>query len=152
MKINKRTNKKTTIKTHKRTNKVKKTIRKIKGGAPAGINFIGQGTYGCTYSPAIKCLGEKQNHIDSNSVSKLMTNSNAYNELNETIILDLLNYDKEYKYHLPSPKMCTPNIKPSVFLNNKPNEFNIKPLHLPSNGDDYYDIGEFGECEIKKIE
>ncbi len=142
--------KKTRTRTSK--SKTKKTLRKNKGGAPPGINFIGQGTYGCTYSPAIKCLGEKQNHIDINSVSKLMTNSNAYNELNETIILDLLNYDKEYKYHLPSPKMCTPNIKPSVFLNNKTNEFNIKPLNLPSNSDDYYDIGEFSECKIKKIE
>jgi serine/threonine protein kinase len=163
MKINKRTNKKT----RKRINKVKKTIRKIKGGAPAEINFIGQGTYGCVYSPKLKCLG--QNGVNDDRVkiiSKLMTNDNAYAELNENIILDILEYDTEYTFHLPLPTICKLNIKPRGEFNNiRPVTLyplnnnlsrpfsNIRPLNLnqPNNSDEYYKMSQFNECNIADI-
>ncbi len=161
MKIKKlRTNKKT--KTKKIVNK--KTMKK--GGAPPGINFIGRGTYGCVYSPRLKCLNQEPIQDEGvKIISKLMTYDNAYAEMNENIILDILKYDTEYKFHLPLPTICKLNIKPlNQFNNIRPLNLNqhnnlqrpfnnIRPLNLnqPNNSDEYYNMSQFNDCDIDNI-
>ncbi len=134
MKLNKRTNK------AKNINKFKKTIRKIKGGAPDGIKFIGRGAYGCVYSPGLKCIDKDYIQDDKiKTISKLMTNDHAYGELIENIILDILEYDTEYKFHLPLPTKCIIDIK----LNRQNQNSNNKKYK--------YEEKDFEDCDIDKI-
>ncbi len=113
-------NKKTT-----RNNKTnKKRIYKSKGGAPDGHRFIKAGTYGCAYKPNFKCLDPTLNMSTSDgSISKLMRDrDSAMNELAESECMNILEYDLEYKFHLPSPTICQldPRVNPDYNLINFP--------------------------------
>ena len=71
-----------------------------------GGKLIGQGSYGCVYRPALKCLN--QSSREKNNISKLMFFDEARNELKETKVIDKI--DPDNKFHLPSPTICTPAI------------------------------------------
>lgn len=141
MKINERINTRTNK--AKNINKVKKTIRKNKGGAPDGIKFIGRGAYGCVYSPGLKCLDK--DHIQDpkiKTISKLMTNDNSYLELIENIVLDILEYDNEYKFHIPLPTKCVIDIKSTKQTKENQNSNNRKYK---------YEEKDFADCDMDKI-
>lgn len=76
----------------------------IKGG-----NVIASGGFGCVFSPALKCQGKKQR--EKNTISKLMTQSNAldeYNEINKikTKIKNIPHYENYFLvYHF---SLCKP--------------------------------------------
>lgn len=65
--------------TRKRRSKTRKT-RKIRGG-----KLLGQGSYGCVYSPAVRCKGN--NVAASNTVSKFMSRKDAEEERKNKLLL-----------------------------------------------------------------
>ena len=64
---------------------------------------IGEGTYGCVHKPSLKCRN-KPKIKDNNIVSKLMTDENATDELNEFELIK--KSDKKENFHLGKPKSC----------------------------------------------
>lgn len=71
-----------------------------------------------------------------------MTNDNSYVELIENIVLDILEYDNEYKFHLPLPKKCALDIKLTKQSNENKNANNKKYK---------YEEKDFADCDIDKI-
>lgn len=74
---------------------------------------VGEGTYGCVHNPPLRCVNQKQQDSISN-VSKLMTNKDAQEELNEFFLVS--NADKNGEYHLGKPSVCKPSKIPSNLL------------------------------------
>lgn len=72
----------------------------LKGG-----NIINQGGFGCIFDPPIKCKDEDEEPDDI--ISKLTTSYNAETELEQHKLIDSI--DPEFKYHLPTPKVCIPD-------------------------------------------
>ena len=64
---------------------------------------IGEGTYGCVHKPSLKCKNKPKIN-DSNIVSKLMTDEDATEELNEFKLIKKA--DKTENFHLGKPKSC----------------------------------------------
>lgn len=69
-----------------------------------GGKFIAKGQYGCVYKPALKCKGDKKREKDT--ITKVMLKEEAIKELNNVKIID--NIDSDFKFHLPTPRMCEP--------------------------------------------
>ena len=66
--------------------------------------IIGQGAYGCVYSPPIRCLDPCKDDRCFMGVSKLILKENAKIELSESKRIDEI--DPSYKFHLKQPYLC----------------------------------------------
>lgn len=95
-------------KNKKRHNKKNKNTVRRKGG-----KYIGEGSYGCAYRPALLCKGETVRR--ANTVSKLMKTKDAREELEENKYIDMI--DPKFKFHLPTPEKCDPE-KPDHIIDN----------------------------------
>jgi serine/threonine protein kinase len=71
-----------------------------------GGRYIGQGSYGCVFEPALKCMGEKTRR--ANSISKLMYKKNADEEYQQKNLLESLN--SQQKYFIYPCAMCAPSL------------------------------------------
>ena len=85
---------------------LKNILKNQKGGG-----LIGVGSFGCVYSPPLKCVenncvGDKCTH----GISKIMTPENTTIELSNLKRLELDIVDPEQIYHISNPHMCTPTI------------------------------------------
>jgi serine/threonine protein kinase len=101
-KTNKNTNN-TIRKTNKNTNSKSKQIVE-KGG-----NVLASGGFGCVFSPALICQGEKKR--PSNKISKLMTEKHAMSEYQEIVsIKDLLQDIRDYRdyFLIYDATLCKP--------------------------------------------
>jgi len=63
------------------------------------------GTYGCVYRPSLLCRNSTR--IDPGSVSKLMTEVDAEEEMHHYTRMSLI--DPTFSFHLKTPDLCTPN-------------------------------------------
>lgn len=90
------------------------------GGGPAAGGFdsapapalqptqlIGKGSYGCVYSPALRCAGEPNTIPQSSRVSKLMTKAEATKELNESVWVQGINGSSQFT--VSATKQCNLN-------------------------------------------
>jgi serine/threonine protein kinase len=66
-------------------------------------DVIGEGTYGCVHRPPMKCKNKTRKNSIS-SISKLMTDSNARNELREFKLIS--SADKKKQLYLGKPSKC----------------------------------------------
>lgn len=66
-------------------------------------NVIGEGTYGCVHRPPMKCKNKTRKN-NSSSISKLMTDSNAKNELREFKLIS--SADNKKQLYLGKPSKC----------------------------------------------
>jgi hypothetical protein len=64
---------------------------------------VGEGTYGCVLKPSLKCKGKK-NISYENKVSKVISKSNAKDELKEYDNVDRA--DKNGDFYLGKPESC----------------------------------------------
>ena len=73
------------------------------------IKVIGEGSYGCVHKPSLQCENNVLQKGDYKEyVSKIMTTSNAQNEMNEFLVIGA--YDKTNEFHLGAPILCQPNL------------------------------------------
>ena len=114
---------------------------------------VGEGSYGCVHKPPLRCVDQEKQDSTSN-VSKLMTNKDAQEELNEYFLISKA--DKNGEYHLGKPSVCEPSKIPSNLLAIKDCE-NIRPsvedmnkfsLLIMKNGG--YNIEQFSELSKKQ--
>jgi serine/threonine protein kinase len=151
--------KKNTIKISNKKSITKKNIEK-------GGNVLASGGFGCVFSPALKCQGEKKRK--SNKISKLMTEKHALSEYEEIIsIKNLLQNIKDYRdyFLIYDATLCKPTSLTTKDLDNYTNKCKALPkdnitktnlnenldklmaLNLPNGGlavDDYlYENGSF---------
>jgi serine/threonine protein kinase len=151
--------KKNTIKISNKKSITKKNIEK-------GGNVLASGGFGCVFSPALRCQGEKKRL--SNKISKLMTEKHALSEYEEIIsIKNLLQNIKDYRdyFLIYDATLCKPTSLTNKDLENYTNKCKALPkdkitktnlnenldklmaLNLPNGGlavDDYlYDNGSF---------
>jgi len=114
---------------------------------------IGEGAYGCVHKPPLRCVDQEKQDSTSN-VSKLMTNKDAQEELNEYFLISKA--DKNGEYHLGKPSVCEPSKIPSNLLAIKDCK-NIRPsvedmnkfsLLIMKNGG--YNIEQFSELFKKQ--
>lgn len=75
--------------------------RKTKGG-----KYIGRGTFGCTFRPAVRCKAEKMR--EKNAIAKVMTVKNADSEYKFTPLL--MKIDPEQIFTLYPYKICEPQL------------------------------------------
>jgi len=75
--------------------------RKAKGG-----KYIGRGSYGCTFRPAVRCKAEKTR--EKNAISKVMFAKNADSEYKFSPIL--MKIDPEQIFTLYPYKICEPQL------------------------------------------
>ena len=68
--------------------------------------LVGQGTYGCVYSPAIPCEDPREEYCPE-CASKLMQEVDAEEQLAE--YASLQGIDDDQSYLIKNPKMCKPN-------------------------------------------
>jgi len=97
-----------TNKTNK-TNKQKNNTKTIKLYKEKGGNVLASGGYGCVFSPALRCEGEKKR--SKNKVSKLMTEKHAISEYEEIIsIKSVLGDIKDYSdyFLVNDATLCKP--------------------------------------------
>jgi hypothetical protein len=130
----KTTNKKQTIIRKTRTIRKKRRGRKINGG-----KVIASGGFGCVFSPALKCKGEKSR--ESNKISKLMTKKHAMDEYNEIeVIRKKLEVIPDYgTYFLLSDiNVCEPDTLEAQDLVS----FQAKCSALPKNGITHRNIND----------
>lgn len=71
-----------------------------------GGKYVGEGTYGCTYKPAMICKGEAGR--EPNSISKLISKKNTAGNLKGTHLLASI--DPAQKFFLYPHSVCEPNI------------------------------------------
>jgi len=64
---------------------------------------IGEGTYGCVHKPPMKCKNKTRKN-NTSSISKLMTDTNASNELREFKLIS--SADKKKQLYLGKPSKC----------------------------------------------
>jgi hypothetical protein len=84
-----------------------------------GGEAIASGTYGCVFSPPLKCKGDKR--PNGKVVSKLLTNTNADEEFNEASKIKsiLKKISRDYKRYFIFPKKpCKPETLKEDDLNN----------------------------------
>lgn len=110
--------------------------RKRKGG-----KFIGRGTYGCSFRPALKCIGE--NSVEQNSISKVLVIKNAEKEFKINELLTVI--DPEQIFTLYPYKICKPVLYHSdkKDMDNKCDEFlqvNHRAIFLKDGGDNLNDV------------
>jgi hypothetical protein len=92
-----------------------------------GGKLLATGGFGCVFTPALKCIGDKNREKDK--ISKLMTNKHAIEEYEQLI-------------NLNSKLKMIPNYKNFFFID----DFTLcKPSKLTKN-----DLTNFKECEIFK--
>lgn len=72
-----------------------------------GGKYIGRGTYGCTFRPAVKCMGESRR--EENAISKIMLRRDAAEEYKIMPILSRI--DPDQVYTLYPYKMCEPQFE-----------------------------------------
>lgn len=72
----------------------------------SGGKFVFQGSYGCTYQPAIKCIGE--NARSEGTISKIMDSYEATKEFHVRGLFEPI--DAEQKYFLYPIRMCNPDV------------------------------------------
>jgi serine/threonine protein kinase len=72
-------------------------------------NVAGEGTYGCVHKPPLKCRGDRE-ATKGNKVTKLMKTEEAKKELNEFVVMENVDPDKEY--YLGTPYSCKVAQKP----------------------------------------
>lgn len=63
---------------------------------------VGEGSYGCVHHPSLLCDGSNKRDIEN--VSKLMRDENALTELNEYVVID--NIDNNKEFYLGKPEKC----------------------------------------------
>jgi serine/threonine protein kinase len=81
-------------------------------GPISDTTLIGKGSYGCVYSPPLKC--DHPSCSDSKcltGISKLMNYNLADKELRIYKNINVDEIDKEMIYHIGSPHLCNPQIK-----------------------------------------
>jgi len=81
---------------------VRKTLKK-------GGKYIGRGSYGCTFRPAIRCQTNAKR--EKNAVSKILNSPNADEEFKMAPTLKTI--DPEQKYTLYPIKLCNAAFEPS---------------------------------------
>lgn len=74
-----------------------------------GGKYIGRGSYGCTFRPAIRCSTNTKR--EKNAVSKILNSPNASEEFKMAPTLSSI--DPEQKYTLYPLKLCDPAFDPS---------------------------------------
>ena len=68
--------------------------------------YLGEGSYGCTYKPAMKCKGESNR--EPNSISKLLLKFNTADDLKGKDLLEPI--DPTQQFFLFPSRVCQPNI------------------------------------------
>ena len=91
-----------------KTNKAKNKVVKRKT-LKSGGKYIGRGSYGCTFRPAIRCSTNTKR--EKNAVSKILNSPNADEEFKMAPTLSSI--DPEQKYTLYPLKLCNPAFEPS---------------------------------------
>lgn len=81
--------------------------------------LLGSGTYGCVYSPPIKCATPCTDSRCATGVSKLMEYDNASDEYLSYEGLDLASIDPDGKYHIKKPYKCVADLEAVQSLNNQ---------------------------------
>lgn len=78
---------------------------------------IGEGAYGCVYIPPLTCKNKLPNKYYTGKISKATSLSNAIKEIEKQSYIDN-EIDPNFKYHIPPPFKCSPDlsIKSSVKL------------------------------------
>lgn len=80
-------------------------------------HVIGEGSYGCVHKPNLKCKSKKYKQNKQNiskKISKFMLKRDAEDELKEYKTIQHI--DKNKKYYLGNPTLCTPE-KNKIYLN-----------------------------------
>ncbi len=122
---NKTKNKTKNLKNKSNKKTLKKNNIKQKGGALDRFGLIGQGTFGCSYNPPLKCLSTSGVCQEGNSdprclgISKLQSLYFSRTEFNKVSILDLLKFDEQHRYHLPTPFMCPTNVDQDILFDTR---------------------------------
>jgi serine/threonine protein kinase len=120
------------VKTKKNNNKLKKNQ---KGGRHLDkYGLIGQGTFGCTYKPPLKCdettgiCSPGNNDKRCRGISKLQSYNYSRKESRNTTALDLLEFDMDHRYHYPSPLLCSKsNISEYLISSGRGGRCNLSP-------------------------
>lgn len=73
------------------------------------MSLIGQGTYGCVYSPSLTCKKKYVKKYYTNKISKATSSVNAINEIKKQEYIDN-NIDPKFKYHISPPVNCVPDL------------------------------------------
>ena len=114
-----------TINKKRKTIKRKTSNKQLKGG-----KVVASGGFGCVFSPALKCQGQKKR--EKNKVSKLMTSRHASEEYEEIINikekLDTIPNYKDY-FVLYDINLC----RPSPLTNTDLVKFKSECSALPKN-------------------
>ena len=106
-----------------------------------GSRFIGNGAYGCVYSPPLQCVeqncvGDKCTH----GISKLMTTESATKEQHIFTILKVDEIDREQKYHIGNPHKCTPVISQELLSSCPLTIEEPSQLIYENGGNDFYKL------------
>ncbi len=117
-----------------------KTYADIVKGKKLDAQLIGKGSYGCVYSPPLKC--DHPSCVDEKcltGISKLMNYSLAEKELNTYKNLNVDKIDNTMAFHIAMPHLCVPQIKDIP----ESCDFIEKPLGLliyDNGGDNAYNV------------
>jgi serine/threonine protein kinase len=117
----------------------------------ANRNVIGEGAFGCVHKPSLKCqTPPSQGFNYNNYVSKIMTKTNAQKELAEFVIIS--NIDPTNKYHLGTPKICSPNVTQDNFSQDISKCKNIKNTDVMRDPNKYgLLLLKFGGINLKEL-
>ena len=88
---------------------MRRITRKARVGKAIGGKYIGRGTFGCSFRPAVRCKTNKSR--EPNAISKIMLSSNADAEYKIGPILAKI--DPEQIFTLYPYKMCEPELNSS---------------------------------------
>uniref|UniRef100_A0A6C0KVN9 Protein kinase domain-containing protein n=1 Tax=viral metagenome TaxID=1070528 RepID=A0A6C0KVN9_9ZZZZ len=99
-------------------------VRKTRKTNPGrGGKYVFSGAYGCTYRPALKCMGQAA--AEPGTISKLMSTREAVREYSQKRILEKV--DPEFKFMLYPYKMCIPE---QISFNNEENNIDTCTINL----------------------
>jgi serine/threonine protein kinase len=117
--------------------------KKNSRGKYRGGKFIGEGTYGCGFSPALKCIGESRKA--GPYLSKMITNK--YEAQSEFAISQLITrVDPTRKYFLTADSMCEHDQRDI-----KPENESKKCKKFPLKGPTYLISYEMGGDNLSKL-
>ncbi len=106
--------------------------------------FIGEGSYGCVYSPPLQCSDPCVDERCKTGISKLMHVNDALKEQSEYTRNNLDDLDPESKYYFKKPYICDPKL-PLHSNSNLPNKdgmsCTISKLEMPNKKLLIYDNG-----------
>jgi serine/threonine protein kinase len=118
---------------------MRRFTRKAHRGKARGGRYIGRGTFGCTFRPAVRCKTNKSR--ESNAISKIMLSRNADDEYKIGPILAKI--DPEQIFTLYPYKICEPELN-SINLtdecNNILSKHDKKAIFLKDGGENLSDV------------